>query len=111
MKADDERQQISELVLRLGRKYSQLTGEAIKVAVGEAHRRFAGRPVRTFVPLLVERIAERTLAADRPARRWARMPKEHGLGYFSRSWKSTRRWWPVGAQQGESAAMTLRTRS
>ncbi|MFJ9371333.1 three-helix bundle dimerization domain-containing protein [Nocardia sp. NPDC101769] len=65
MKVGDEDGQISELVARLGGKYPQLTGEAVKTAVGEAHRRFLGHPVRDFVPLLVERIAERALATGR----------------------------------------------
>ncbi|MFC0451224.1 three-helix bundle dimerization domain-containing protein [Rhodococcus jostii] len=36
----------------------------INQAIDTAHRRFDGRPVRDFVPLLVERAAIRSLTVD-----------------------------------------------
>ncbi|MFF2555268.1 three-helix bundle dimerization domain-containing protein [Nocardia sp. NPDC058058] len=61
MAAIAEQQQIDELLLRLERKYPRATTEMVTVVVRSAHSRFANRPVRYFIPLLVERIADRTL--------------------------------------------------
>jgi hypothetical protein len=40
---------------RLRRRFPQLTADEIDAAVQEAERTYDGRPIRSFVPILVER--------------------------------------------------------
>ncbi|MFI6040371.1 three-helix bundle dimerization domain-containing protein [Nocardia sp. NPDC051321] len=54
------RQMTERLVENFGGTYSP---EYIEEVVGAARRRFAGHPVRTFIPILVERYVRRQLAA------------------------------------------------
>ncbi|AYF76745.1 hypothetical protein D7D52_26325 [Nocardia yunnanensis] len=62
MTASDEEQQISELVIRLTDKFPHLTAQSVDEEVRGIHREFDGHRVREFIPLLVERIAERQLS-------------------------------------------------
>lgn len=51
---------MAELIKRLQSRYPQATGRAVDDLVTEVHREFDGRPIRDFVPVLVEReVAER----------------------------------------------------
>ena len=62
---------IDEVQRRLARKYDQVPPDDVAAAVQRAQARFAGCPVRDFIPLLVERRAKQELflrnAAAMPA--------------------------------------------
>ncbi|MVU77574.1 hypothetical protein GPX89_10015 [Nocardia sp. ET3-3] len=62
MRAPEEEQQISELVDRLTEKFPHLTAQSVSEEVRGIHREFDDHRVREFIPLLVERIAERQLS-------------------------------------------------
>ncbi|WP_067542395.1 three-helix bundle dimerization domain-containing protein [Nocardia crassostreae] len=62
MTAPDEGQQIDELVKRLAARFPDVTSRLVGEVVRGIHREFDGHRVREFVPLLVERIAERQLS-------------------------------------------------
>ncbi|MFJ9371255.1 three-helix bundle dimerization domain-containing protein [Nocardia sp. NPDC101769] len=62
MATNDEQQQIAALVQRLAAQFPNLGTETVENIVSEIHSGFDGRPVRDFVPLLVERDARRRLA-------------------------------------------------
>lgn len=46
---------------RLTRKYPSFAAETVTAVVRDTHARFDGRPVREYVPLLVERFAGQQL--------------------------------------------------
>ncbi len=46
---------------RVRARFSQLPSDMVEEALSEARARFDGRPIRDFVPILVERAATRTL--------------------------------------------------
>lgn len=56
-----EQQIIAGVADRLTRKYPVFPAEIVNAVVRETHARFDGRPVREFVPLLVERLAGQEL--------------------------------------------------
>ncbi|WP_327145447.1 three-helix bundle dimerization domain-containing protein [Nocardia sp. NBC_01327] len=62
MSASEEERQISELVGRLADKFPHLAERVVGEEVRGIHREFNGHRVREFIPLLVERIAERQLS-------------------------------------------------
>ncbi|MTE17282.1 three-helix bundle dimerization domain-containing protein [Nocardia aurantiaca] len=62
MTESDEEQQLSELVARLADRFPELTARVVGEVVRGIHRDFDGHRVREFIPLLVERIAERQLS-------------------------------------------------
>ena len=53
---------IEEVADRLTRKYPTIPPDALTAVVRGVHARFHGRPVREYVPLLVERFAREELA-------------------------------------------------
>jgi hypothetical protein len=57
-----EKTAIEQLVDRLKQNYPDVSADTIVTVVHQNHARFHGRPVRDFVPLLVERGAKRELA-------------------------------------------------
>lgn len=61
MAADDELRQISEVQDRLIGLYSHRAPEEVAAAVEKAYQHFDGTEVRDFVPLLVERRANKAL--------------------------------------------------
>ncbi|WP_357460797.1 three-helix bundle dimerization domain-containing protein [Nocardia sp. NPDC050793] len=61
--AHDEDHQIKQLVTRLADRFPTIAGVVADV-VYEIQQGFEGRPVRDFVPLLVERQAVRRLAVN-----------------------------------------------
>ena len=63
MKREEEDRLISHAVMRLATKYPSVTDEDIAAQIQQARSRFADRPIREFVPLLVERVASEKLAA------------------------------------------------
>ncbi|GAB4587029.1 three-helix bundle dimerization domain-containing protein [Nocardia sp. IFM 10818] len=62
MAAPEEDQQIDELITRLAIRFPHLTSRVVAEVVRGIHREFDGHRVREFIPLLVERIAERHLS-------------------------------------------------
>ncbi|WP_156764109.1 three-helix bundle dimerization domain-containing protein [Mycobacterium sp. 852002-50816_SCH5313054-b] len=56
-----EQQIIAGVADRLTRKYPSFAAETVTAVVREAYARFEGRPVREYVPLLVERFAAQEL--------------------------------------------------
>ncbi|WP_460722973.1 three-helix bundle dimerization domain-containing protein [Nocardia heshunensis] len=63
MPSTDEVRQLEELTDRLATRFPAITTWTITTIVREIHRGFDGRPVREFVPLLVERGAARKLVS------------------------------------------------
>jgi hypothetical protein len=57
-----EQQIIDQIANRLSGVYPHVPPDAVSRLVYEGHARFDGRPVRDFVPLLVERHAKAELA-------------------------------------------------
>ncbi|OBI47967.1 three-helix bundle dimerization domain-containing protein [Mycobacterium sp. E796] len=53
---------IAQVADRLTSKYSTIPTETVAAVVQGVHARFEGRPVREYVPLLVERFAGQELA-------------------------------------------------
>ncbi|MFJ9369520.1 three-helix bundle dimerization domain-containing protein [Nocardia sp. NPDC101769] len=62
MTESDEEQQMSDLAARLSNRFPDLTARVVGEVVRGIHRDFEGHRVREFIPLLVERIAERQLS-------------------------------------------------
>lgn len=56
-----EEQRLDAVRDRLARRFPDLDPDLVDRAIDIAHHRFDGRPVRDFVPLLVERAATATL--------------------------------------------------
>lgn len=62
MIATTEEALIEQVADRLARRYPAVALETVNAVVHRSHARFDGRPVRDFVPLLVERSAAAALA-------------------------------------------------
>ncbi|WP_194836451.1 three-helix bundle dimerization domain-containing protein [Nocardia sp. XZ_19_369] len=100
------RQVTERLVENFGGTYS---AEYIEGAVAAARRRFAGHPVRTFIPILVERYVRRQLAATGevaeavvgPEAGRTRQPKHQAAGdgglpeTIQETWSASRRFAPA----------------
>jgi hypothetical protein len=52
---------IDEVLVRLSSRYPAISKEIVKSIVHDVHARFDGRPLRDYVPLLVERNAKSEL--------------------------------------------------
>jgi hypothetical protein len=52
---------IEQLVVRLTNRYPGISESTVSSVVHDVHARFEGRPLRDFVPLLVERHAKSEL--------------------------------------------------
>jgi hypothetical protein len=52
-----EQQIMDQIADRLSGNYPDVSADAVSQLVREQHARFAGRPIRDFVPLFVERHA------------------------------------------------------
>ncbi|EME53266.1 hypothetical protein G352_24311 [Rhodococcus ruber BKS 20-38] len=57
----DEQHHIDEVRRRLRTRFPQVDPDSIDRAIASAHHRLDGRPIRDFVPVLVERAALNTL--------------------------------------------------
>lgn len=55
---DSEQRGVDEVIDRLGKKYPDVDRELIREIVTDEHGAFNGRPVRDFVPVLVEKRAK-----------------------------------------------------
>lgn len=53
----DEEQALAQICTRLMERFPGLPGTAVRRIIDEEHRKLDGRPVRTYVPVLVERAA------------------------------------------------------
>jgi hypothetical protein len=62
----DEQQAVEHVVARLLERFPSLTEDHVHAIVDEEHHRFDGRPVRSFVPVLVERAAKKRLGTEAP---------------------------------------------
>jgi hypothetical protein len=52
---------IDQIVTRLTHRYPTIAASTVQTVVHDMHARFDGRPLRDFVPLLVERHAKNEL--------------------------------------------------
>jgi hypothetical protein len=74
MALDDEDWAIAKVAQRLCARFEGIESEVVERVVDECRADFDGRPVRTFVALLVEKMATdrlRSLGRTPPARSWA----------------------------------------
>jgi hypothetical protein len=53
---------IDQIIVRLASQYPTISTSTVSTVVHDAHSRYDDRPVRDFVPLLVERRAKSELA-------------------------------------------------
>ena len=60
----DEQQAMEHVAARLMAQYPDATRERVDEVVDEEHQRYDGRPVRDFVPVLVERAAKDRLGKE-----------------------------------------------
>lgn len=61
---DDEMRAIDRLIVRLNARFADIPAETVREAVHAAYDEFKGKPIRDFVPVLVERSATARLVAD-----------------------------------------------
>jgi hypothetical protein len=57
-----EARELDEVVERLRQRFPQTPEDRVRSVVMEAHRSFAGNPIRDFVPVFVERSARDELS-------------------------------------------------
>lgn len=65
--ADEEVRAVEEVIERLSEKYPDLDRDVIAATVAAEYESFAGKPVRDFVPVLVEKNTKKALKALRKA--------------------------------------------
>ena len=58
----DEKQAVAQVCERLAERFPELPAPTIRLTVDQEHRKLDGRPVRDYVPVLVERAAREALA-------------------------------------------------
>jgi len=58
-RTDGEERSVEEVIDRLAQKYPGVERAEIEKIVAEEHRAYDGRPVRDFVPVLVEKSAKK----------------------------------------------------
>ena len=63
----EEAAAMAAVAARLRRRFPHLSGEEIDRALATAHQSYDGRPIRHFVPILVERDVAEALSAPPPA--------------------------------------------
>jgi hypothetical protein len=61
---EDESRALEQLVERLTARFSEIPGDTVRAIVTATHEQFTGRPIRDFVPVLVEREAKERLTSD-----------------------------------------------
>jgi hypothetical protein len=61
--ARDEQRSVDEVIDRLAKKFPDMDRDRIRQIVDEEHHAFDGKPVRDFVPVLVEKSAKRRIKA------------------------------------------------
>jgi hypothetical protein len=65
MKPSDEDRALDEVAERLAKRFPRVPADTIVGLVQEHHRRFDGRPIRNFVPILIERAVKDQLRSQR----------------------------------------------
>lgn len=63
MDSTEETKAVAEVAERLLRRFPHLPKQTVDDLVGQVHAQFEGRPIRDFVPVLVENIARSRLSA------------------------------------------------
>jgi hypothetical protein len=63
-RSPDEQQAIEDVVTRLIERFPGSDAQRVQAVVVEEHHRLEGRPIRDFVPVLVERAARQRLAGE-----------------------------------------------
>ena len=71
-----ETQTLAVVAQRIRDQFPNLPPEFVDAAVARFHREYDGRPIREFVPLLVERQVREHLSGNIPAQRRS-APDEH----------------------------------
>ena len=66
---ETETQALVVVAQRIRDQFPNLPPEAVDAAVARFHREYDGRPIREFVPLLVERQVREHLSGSIPAQR------------------------------------------
>ncbi len=64
---EDETRAVTEVAQRLTESFPDVAPDVIQDTVHTSHQRFDGRPIRDFVPVLVERAAKTSLATTATA--------------------------------------------
>lgn len=64
MKTPSEDQAVDQVVDRMSTKYPQMARSYIQGMVSQVHAGFLGNPVRSYVPVLVERQVKARLAQE-----------------------------------------------
>lgn len=60
---ESEQRGVDEVVTRLSGRFPDVDVERIRAIVAEEHHAYEGRPVRDFVPVLVEKNAKKRVKA------------------------------------------------
>jgi hypothetical protein len=67
MSEEDEVRAVAEVAQRLAASFPDVAPDVVQDTVHASHQRFAGSPIRDFVPVLVERMAKTSLATTATA--------------------------------------------
>ncbi|WP_167138179.1 hypothetical protein [Diaminobutyricimonas sp. TR449] len=80
MNFDEEQVAVEHSIDRLAERFPTVARDRIAALVHQAHDEFAGRPVRDFIPVLVEHLVRDRLNADEnaPATLIGVEPTDHG---------------------------------
>ena len=65
--ATSEAEAISRIARRLQQQFPELPAEAVEAAVNGRYQDFYGRPIRDFIPILVEHAAREDLNGGHPS--------------------------------------------
>ena len=63
MSEEDEVRAVAEVAQRLAASFPDVAPDVVQDTVHASHQRFAGSPIRDFVPVLVERAAKSSLVS------------------------------------------------
>jgi hypothetical protein len=66
-RANNEAEAISRITRRLQQQFPELPAEAVEAIVNGRYHAFDGRPIRDFVPILVEHAAREDLNGGTPS--------------------------------------------
>jgi len=77
---DEESRAVAKVVDRLAERFPNLPRASVERAVREAHDAFSGRPVRVYVPVLVERGAKLRLRDEQAAASGSASPSSATAG-------------------------------
>lgn len=76
MTESDEAAALALVASRLRTRFPAVSAETVEALVAEIHHEYDGRPIRDYVPLLVERQAREHLS---------RIPRQRGPGDLERA--------------------------